>query len=88
MAWFNWSLRDLSDRSAIAGRNDLMAAAYLPYCGRFISDDWAHRKDLRDISAEARLTCEILSSAEFEASFALSHPVKQFHDAQQPKNAR
>ena len=60
------------DDSATAGRNDLMAAVYLPYCGRFVSDDWAHRKDLRDIVPEAGLECEILSVAEFEASFTVA----------------
>jgi hypothetical protein len=49
-----------------------MTAAYLPYCGRFISDDWAQRKDLREIAAEAVLDCEILTFNEFDRSLALS----------------
>jgi hypothetical protein len=48
-----------------------MTAVYLPYCGRFISDDWPHRKDLREIAIEAKLDCEILSSKEFDSSLAL-----------------
>jgi len=71
MAWYNWSLRAQDDRTLAAGRNDLMTAAYLPYCGRFISDDWAHRKDLREVAIEAGLNCEILSLNEFDKSFAL-----------------
>ena len=71
MAWYNWSLRFRDDDSATAGRNDLMMAANLPYCGRFISDDWAQRKDLREIAAEAGLDCKILSFNEFDRSFAL-----------------
>jgi len=71
MAWYNWSLRVQHDETPAAGRNDLMTAAYLPYCGRFISDDWAQRKDLREIAAEAGLDCEILSFEEFDRGFAL-----------------
>jgi hypothetical protein len=43
-----------------------MTAAYLPFCGRFISDDWAQREDLREIAIETRLDCVILSFDEFE----------------------
>jgi hypothetical protein len=71
MAWYNWSLRVQDDETPTAGRNDLMTAAYLPYCGRFISDDWAQRKDLREVTTEAMLDCEILSFEEFDRSFTL-----------------
>ena len=74
MAWYNWSLRPQDDQTATAGRNDLMTATYLPYCERFISDDWAHRKDLREVATEAKVACEILSFKEFEQGFALPCP--------------
>lgn len=74
MAWYNWSLRPQDDQTATAGRNDLMTAAYLPYSERFISDDWAHRKDLREVAIEAKVACEILSFKEFEQGFALHGP--------------
>jgi hypothetical protein len=54
----------------LLGRNDLMAAAYLPYCERFISSDWAQRKDLSEIATEAKLDCTILSFDEFALSLA------------------
>ena len=72
MAWYSWSLRDVADDTATAGRDDLMAAVYLPYCDRFVSDDWAHRKDLRGIAAEGSLQCEVLSLAEFENSLLVA----------------
>lgn len=71
MAWFNWSLRPQSDVAPAAGRNDLMSSVYLPYCGRFVSDDWACRRDLRAVAARAQVDCAILSLQEFQDSFAL-----------------
>lgn len=71
MSRFNWSLRPHDDRTAVAGRNDLMTAAYLPYCERFITDDWAHRRSLREIAIEAKLECEILSVDELIEHFAV-----------------
>ncbi len=72
MAWYNWSLRVHDDHTATAGRNDLMTASYLPYCERFISEDWAHRKDLREIATQAKLHSKVLSFDEFDRSFALT----------------
>ncbi len=46
-------------------------ARRIRFPARFISDDWAQRKDLREIAAEARLECEILSFNEFYSGFAL-----------------
>ncbi len=65
MAWYNWSLRK-QDRTAAAGRNDLLMAAYLPYCKRFVTDDWAHTRALREIAKAARIECDILSVTELE----------------------
>jgi len=72
MAWYNWSLRDQNDTTPVAGRNDLMMAVYMPYCERFISDDWAHRKDLRLIAEEAALDCQVLSLDEFTSGLILA----------------
>jgi hypothetical protein len=48
MAWYNGSLR-VQDGTPTARRNDLMMAAYLPYCGRFVTADWPQRKELREM---------------------------------------
>jgi len=71
MAWYNGSLRPL-DRTPTAKRNDLMMAAYLPYCDKFVTADWAQRKELREIAVEARIGCEIISFEEFDQSFAFA----------------
>jgi hypothetical protein len=41
MAWFNYSLSPTHVRIPKAGRNDLMMAFYLPYCDRFVTQDFA-----------------------------------------------
>jgi len=70
MAWYNESLR-AKDGTARPGRNDLMMAAYLPYCSRFITADGPQRDGLREITTEARIDCEILSFVDFESSLAV-----------------
>jgi hypothetical protein len=70
MAWYNGSLRML-DGTPTAKRNDLMMAAYLPYCDRFVTADWEQKKELREIAVEAKIGCDILSFEEFDQSFAL-----------------
>jgi len=72
MAWYNFSLRPQEDTTPPAGRNDLMTAAYLPYCGRFVSDDWPQRRDLSEVAIEAGLSCEILSFEAFHRSLAIA----------------
>lgn len=67
MAWFKRSLR-VQDGTATGGRNDLLTATYLPYCDRFVTDDRPQKTELREIAAEARIDCEILSLEEFELS--------------------
>jgi hypothetical protein len=71
MAWYNGSLRVL-DGTPTAKRNDLMMAAYLPYCDKFVTADWAQRKELREIAAEAKIGCEVLSFADFDGSFVVA----------------
>jgi hypothetical protein len=71
MAWYNGSLK-LLDGTPTPKRNDLMMAAYLPYCDRFVTADWAQAKALREITNEARIGCEILSFEEFDRHFSLA----------------
>lgn len=71
MAWYNWSLRDLRAQKSTAGRNDLMMAAYLPYCDLFISNDRSQRENLREIASEAKVECAILSFDEFHQGLLL-----------------
>ena len=71
MAWYNGSLRT-PDRTPTARRNDLMMAAYLPYCDKFVTPDWAQRKELAEIAAEAKISSEVLSFEDFDRSFAIA----------------
>lgn len=70
MAWYNWSLR-VQDGTATAGRNDLMMAAYLPYCGRFVTNDWAQTHDLYEVAIAACIECEVLSLKELEQNLLI-----------------
>jgi hypothetical protein len=67
-SWFDVSLARQVFRE-LPGRNDQMMAVYLPYCSRFVSDDWRQEERLREIATEAKLDCEVLSYADFLASF-------------------
>ncbi len=71
MAWYKGSLRVL-DGTPTAKRNDLMMAAYLPYCDRFVTTDWAQRKELTEIAREAKIGCEVLSFEDFDRSLAVA----------------
>jgi hypothetical protein len=63
MGVYGWSLRG---QARAPGRNDLMMAAYLPYCDRFVTNDYSQREALRKVADEAELACEILSFEEFK----------------------
>jgi hypothetical protein len=52
----------------LAGRNDQMMAAYLPYCSRFVTADRKQEIRLREIAVEAKVDCEVLSYSDFLAS--------------------
>lgn len=71
MAWYNGSLRTL-DRTPTANRNDLFMAAYLPYCDKFVTADWAQRKELTEIAEEAKISSQVLSFDDFDRSFAIA----------------
>jgi hypothetical protein len=49
-----------------------MMAAYLPYCGRFVTHDWPQEERLREISAEARIDCEVISYENFSVGFLVA----------------
>lgn len=68
-AWYNFSLSPAHDTSPKAGRNDLMMSAYLPYCDKFLTADYAQCKDLQDISHAAKLRCSVQPLHDFAAGF-------------------
>ncbi len=70
-AWYNFSLSPAHDTTPKAGRNDLMMSAYLPYCDKFLTADYAQCKDLQDIARAAKLQCEVLSLRDFNERFNL-----------------
>jgi hypothetical protein len=70
-AWYNFSLSPAHDATPKAGRNDLMMSAYLPYCDKFLTADYAQRTDLQDIAGAAGLDCSVVSLREFSSSFEL-----------------
>ena len=70
--WYDDALRPLDDGGSSVGRNDLMMAVYLPYCGRFVTHDWPQEGRLREIAAEAQINCEVLSYEDFCAGFEVS----------------
>ena len=68
-AWFNHSLCPTHDGTPKAGRNDLMMAAYLPYCDKFLTQDYAQRRDLSDICSVADIPSEVIFFQEFSEGF-------------------
>jgi hypothetical protein len=71
-AWYDDSLRPLDHGGPPVGRNDLMMAVYLPYCGRFVTHDWAQEERLREISAEAQINCDVMSYEKFCTGFLVA----------------
>jgi hypothetical protein len=47
-------------------------SAYLPYCDKFVTADWAQRKELTEIAAEAKISSEVVSFEDFDRSFAIA----------------
>jgi hypothetical protein len=69
--WYDGAIRP--DRHVpTPGRNDLMMAGYLPYCGRFVTDDWPQEQDLRQIATEADIHCEVLSLEALTSSLLIT----------------
>jgi hypothetical protein len=69
MAWYNFSLSPTHVKIPKAGRNDLMMATYLPYCDRFLTQDFAQHRDLSAIALVAGLHTEVTLFEQFSQSF-------------------
>jgi hypothetical protein len=41
----------------------------LPYCERFVTDDWAQEKALSEVAATAHIDCTVLSYEKFSNAF-------------------
>jgi hypothetical protein len=70
-AWFAFALSPANDGAPKAGRDDLMMSAYLPYCDKFLTADYAQCRDLQDIARAAELQCSVMLLQEFSESFEL-----------------
>jgi len=71
MGWYNFALKiPQPNEPEPPGRNDLLMAVYLPYCGRFVAKDWPQERDLRQIANHADIACEILSFRNFSDGFS------------------
>jgi hypothetical protein len=72
MAWFDGALKIRQpDEPEPPGRNDLLMATYLPYCGRFVTDDWPQEKALSEVAAAAHIDSSVLSYEKFSEGFAV-----------------
>jgi hypothetical protein len=54
------------------GRNDLMMATFLPYCTKFVTDDYPQEICLREIAGEASIDCDVLSFEKFASGFMVA----------------
>jgi len=71
MGWYNFALKvSQPGEPEPPGRNDLLMAVYLPYCGRFVAKDWPQERDLRQIATQAEIACEVLSFRDFSDGFS------------------
>lgn len=70
MGFYRWSLRGQRGRRTAAGRNDLLMAAYLPYCDWFITNDRSQRQDLSEVAGGAEIACQVRSFEEFRTDSA------------------
>jgi hypothetical protein len=70
-SWFDVSLAPQVFKN-LPGRNDQMMSVYLPYCSRFVTADWRQEERLREITLEVHVDCEVLSYADFLASFEVN----------------
>ena len=65
MGFHRWSLRNQSGGKDPGGRNDLLAAVYLPYSDYFVTDDYAQHEELAEIARVAGLECHVQTFDEF-----------------------
>jgi hypothetical protein len=69
--WYDISLAPAVHKK-LAGRNDQLMAAYLPYCDRFVTEDNKQLQRLRDIATEMGVSCEVVSHQEFCSAFEVT----------------
>jgi hypothetical protein len=67
-SWYDVSLAPAVFKK-LAGRNDQMMAAYLPYCDQFVTEDKKQLERLHEISVEAKLGCVVSSYSAFWTGF-------------------
>lgn len=66
MGFYGWSLRGQRGHTGeAAGLNDLVMAAYIPYCDWFITNDCPQRQALSEVASKAEIACRVLSFEEF-----------------------
>ncbi len=64
--WFNNAVRDpVTGEDLDAGSNDLYMSVYLPYCDKFITDDWGQARSLRAVASAVGLETQILWYKDF-----------------------
>lgn len=65
-AQYERCVRDVRQGESLrAGRMDIFAATYLPYCGTFVSDNKKQLRALRAVAAEGGIEVSVLSYQEF-----------------------
>jgi hypothetical protein len=66
VGFYYWSLQGkLGGKGKPPGRNDLLMAAYLPYCDQFITNDPGQRFALCEVARTAEIPCQVLAFDEF-----------------------
>jgi hypothetical protein len=67
MGFHRWSLRNRpSTKKDPGGRNDLLAASYLPFCDFFVTHDGSQHEELNEVARVARVGCQVQSFDEFK----------------------
>jgi hypothetical protein len=49
-----------------------MMATFLPYCTKFVTDDYPQEICLREIAGEASIDCDVLSFEKFASGFMVA----------------
>lgn len=73
VAQYQWGLKNTNGPSLLrAGRLDIFAATYLPYCDRFITKDPGQYHALRLVAEKASLMTEVCMYADFRRGFLIA----------------